>query len=158
MGVLRDDERVLLHHRYIQGTGSQVVALWSNCCGFGLQARDALVFGPQLWAGWEHMLPGPIWSPHRGNRVTQTDALPMCCLLWHYVRLWCDEYIPYPPLSLSVFFSLYLVLAGQARCSLSGHIMRLWLERLFLLFYSLLTAMTEYYRSWHSWYHDKCWI
>lgn len=76
-----------------------------TACGFGLQACEALAFGSQLWAGLELRLPGPIWSPHKGNRVTQTDALPTRCFLWHYIRLWCDEYIPYPPFP-SLCFSL----------------------------------------------------
>lgn len=129
---------------------SQLSDLTPGC--FGLQACDASVFGPQLWAGWEHMLPGPIWSPHRGNQVKVNPdrrfANVLSPLALHQIA--CDEYIPYPP-TLSPFFSL--VLARQAFCPLSGHIMKVWLERLFLLFYNQLTAKTALWKSWRSCHH-----
>lgn len=107
---------------------------------FGLRACDALVFGPQLCAGWEHMLPGPIWSPHRGNRVKVNPdrrfANVLSPLALHQIA--CDEYIPYPPLYPP------LVPAGEAPCSL-----KVWLQRLLSLFYNLLTATKGQCRIWH---------
>lgn len=140
---------------FLYNTGTlREQSLWSN--RWSLWSCDALMFGPQLWAGRDHMLPGQIWSPHRGNRVKANPdrrfANVLSPLALHQIA--CDEYIPYYPPD----FLFSLVLAGRARCSLSGLIMKVWLERLFLLFYSLLTATAEWCGRWQSWHHYKCWI
>lgn len=92
------------------------------------------------------MLPGLIWSPHRGNQVKVNPdrrfANVLSPLALHQIA--CDEYIPYP-CTLSPFF--FLVLPGQAFCPLLGHIMKVRLERLFLSFYNLLSAKAVLSRS-----------
>lgn len=50
------------------------------------------------------MLPGPIWSPHRGNQVKENpdrrSANALSPLALHQIA--CDEYIPHHPLFLAL--------------------------------------------------------
>ena len=75
-----------------------------------------------------------IWSLHRGNQVKvnpdRRSANVLSPPALHEIA--CDEYIQYPPTPSRS--------AVQAACSLSLHIMKVWLERYFFLCYSLLTA------------------
>ena len=88
------------------------------------------------------MLPGQIWSPHRGNRVKVNPdrrfASALSPLALHQIA--CDEYIPYyPPGFLSV------LLAGRGSLFTVGADNESLIREIILTtyFYSLLTATTE---------------
>ena len=99
MGVLRDAE---LYHN----TGMlRALAAESPLSDLVALVCRLVMLGPQLHAGREHMLPGLIWSPHRGNRVKVNPdrrfANVLSPLALHQIA--CDEYIS---LSLCAFLSL----------------------------------------------------